>query len=110
MVNEITVDARIEVYAEEFIPLVLKMNEFITVQTALFDEFNSYRGKARNEVETYKQDVIGQLVLLSNNYTCLAENLLKIVLAFLELDSNAESKINAFQETIINNYNSLGKK
>lgn len=110
MVNEITVDERIEGYAEEFIPLVLKINEFITLQTALFDEFNSYRGKARNEVETYRKDVIRQLVLLSDSYSCLSENLVNIVIAFLKLDSNAESKIRAFEETIINNYNSLGKK
>ena len=92
MANEIKIDESIQKYAEEFVPEIIRINRYL--------QFSFYKGEARKEIDTYKDELIKQVTDLSNNYSVLANNLITIVLEFLAMDSEAEAKINAFAQTI----------
>lgn len=101
MANEIKIDESIQKYAEEFVPEIIRINRYLQQLTNLYEtEFSFYRGEARKEIDTYKDELIKQVTDLSNNYSVLANNLITIVLEFLAMDSEAEAKINAFAQTI----------
>lgn len=101
MVNEIKIDESIQKYAEEFVPEIIRINRYLQQLTNLYEtEFSYYRGEAREEIDTYKGELIKQVSDLSNNYSVLANNLITIVLEFLAVDSEAEAKINTFAQTI----------
>ena len=101
MANEVKIDESIQKYAEEFVPEIIRINRYLQLLTNLYEtEFSFYKGEARKEIDTYKDELIKQVTDLSNNYSVLANNLITIVLEFLAMDSEAEAKINAFAQTI----------
>lgn len=101
MASEIKVSENLQSYAEDFIPATIKIQNFLQQLSALYDdEFGKYRGKANTEVNTYKEDLLKQIYDLSNNYSILSQNLLTIVLEFMSMDEDAETKITSFYTTI----------
>ena len=101
MNNEIKINTQIQSYAEDFIPYVMKMNNFLKLLSSFYtDELNLYSGEAKKEISTYSSSMLNQIAVLSQNYTCLSNNLYSIVEAFLKFDEESEMKINQFISTI----------
>lgn len=101
MRNEIKINTQIQLYAEDFIPYVIKMNHFLKRLSSFYsDELSLYCGEAKTEISTYSSSMLNQIVVLSQNYTCLSNNLSSIVEAFLQFDEESEKKIKQFISTI----------
>lgn len=102
MSNEIKINTQIQSYAEDFIPNALKINNFLNELSSLYsDELRTYSGEANKEISTYSSSMLQQIVVLSQNYTCLSNNLFSLVEAFLEFDKDNEEKLRQFYSTII---------
>ncbi len=102
MEKTITVDEQVLIYAEKMLPIVLQINDFIKLQTALYESFNSYQGEARKEVEKAKAGQIRQLNILIQNYATLAINLDNMVKAFLKVDADLAKYLSTIAITYIN--------
>lgn len=102
MSNEIKINTQIQLYAEEFIANAFKINNFLTELSSLYsDELSLYCGEANKEISTYSSSMLQQISVLSQNYTCLSNNLFSLVEAFLEFDKDCEEKLKQFYSTII---------
>lgn len=97
MNDEIKIGNTIQDYVEEFIPATAQIQNFLAKLASLYEtEFSYYRGEASKEVEDHKEQLLKQISDLSSNYMVLSDNLIEIVVQFIEMDEELGNRIISF--------------
>ncbi|MGL5259574.1 MAG: hypothetical protein ACRC7V_05640 [Lachnospiraceae bacterium] len=98
--STISIDENILNFTGDILPLVTKMQFFVSMQQQLYAAFDTYRGDAKKEIDEYSERQMKQLTLMCEGYTVLVSNLIEIINAFQVTDAEFSKKIEAFSSNL----------